>query len=328
MSLIGRLNVGDTTNGLFIGTVNINNLDASNNSILYSSDGKRVQGANKLIYNDASGNLNASGTIAGGTINSSGAINASGTIAGGSLSADTGTISTTGTIAGGTVNSSGAINASGTITGGSLSAGTGTISTTGTISGGTVNSSGAINASGTITGGSLSAGTGNISTTGTVSGGTVNSSGAINASGTITGATLVGTNLTVNGIAHTNMAKYIYNDFSNSAVSANGASITYFSTNVSGFTVSKKCIFHISYTFYTNYSGNIFYTDLLVDGTSTGTITSYTNLSMCHLYQSTIIAFTPTSTTHTISFKITAAAGGTVYKDGGDNFSYVIYQLV
>jgi hypothetical protein len=124
MSLIGRLNVGDTTSGLFIGTVNINNLDASNNSILYSSDGKRVQGANKLSY-DSSGNnfnistnINASGNLIitdplGGPESiiltaSTGAINASGTITGSSITASTGTLT------GATINSTGNINASGT----------------------------------------------------------------------------------------------------------------------------------------------------------------------------------------------------------------------
>ena len=57
MSLIGNVNIGDTSSGLFIGTVNINNLDASSNVILYSPDGKQLKGANKITYDNVSGNL-------------------------------------------------------------------------------------------------------------------------------------------------------------------------------------------------------------------------------------------------------------------------------
>ena len=317
----GTITVSDSTNSVIInpsgtinasGTITCGGLNAGSGNI--TTTGTLSAGTFNPTNISTSGSITSTNGSNSVIINPSGTINASGTITGSTITAGTGTVS------GATINSTGNINASGTITGSTITAGTGTVSGA-TISGSTLNSTGNINASGTITGATLTAGTG------TVSGATLNSTDAINASGTITGTTLVGTNLTVNGISHTNMSKYIYNDFSNSTPYAVGASITYFSTIISGFTASKKCIFHISFTFYTNYS-NLYYLDLLVDGTSTGTITSYTNLSLCHLYQSTIVAFTPTSTSHTISFKITAAAGGNVYKDGGDNFSYVIYQLV
>jgi len=610
MSLIGRLNVGDTTNGLFIGTVNINNLDSSNNAILYSSDGKRVQGANKLIYNDASGNLNASGTITGTTItgstlNSSGAVNASGSITttNGTQSiilANTGNLNASGTITGATItgstlNSSGNINASGTITttssyigtntqnwtqysstgswagylgiavsdtkvlvaspfngiysttngitwtteisdfsywtscgmsgtnmiacaaGGSgvyANLGAGWIQQSGTApflssldflsaaisgtnmitcaNGGSVftnlagtwvqetsistsaswygvaisgsnmlacinfgavyyNFSGTwvntglasygwndvgiygtnmiagssnggvwtnfgsgwvqeslstafnwnsvsiygtymiaaadggsiwlntgsgwvnqtaygltsgiryfscdiyntriatvtqdtkqiffrnflipfiVDASGTLTSSNSTQSviinpSGTINASGTITGGTVNSSGAINASGTIAGTTISGTNLTVNNISYTNMVKYVYNSFSNSLTSSSGASYTYFSTSINSFIVSKKCIFHISYTCYVSVDG-VLNVDLLIDGTSTGTIKCGISQSSFHECNSSIIEFTPTNTTHTVSFRITPTSG-TVSVDSNDNFSYVIYQII
>ena len=225
MSLIGRLNVGDTTSGLFIGTVNINNLDASNNSILYSSDGKRVLGANKLSY-DSSGNnfnistnINASGNLIitdplGGpesiilTANT-GTINASGTITGTSITAGTGTVS------GATINSTGNINASGTITSN------------------TVNSTGAINASGTITGSAITAGTGTVSGA-TISGATFNSTGNINASGTITSATLNSTgNINASGTTTSNILNIGTNSQNWSTYSSTGSWAGYLGVAVS-----------------------------------------------------------------------------------------------
>lgn len=78
MAYLGKVNVGSGS-GLFIGNVNINNLDASNNAILYSSDGKRVQGLNKIIY-DSSNNIlnysdtsiNTNGDISGNTLHING----------------------------------------------------------------------------------------------------------------------------------------------------------------------------------------------------------------------------------------------------------------
>ena len=75
MANLGNINVG-TGGGLFIGTVNINNLDASNNALLYSSDGKRVQGLNNIKYDSSNNGLNFSGI----DINTSTNINASGDI--------------------------------------------------------------------------------------------------------------------------------------------------------------------------------------------------------------------------------------------------------
>jgi len=289
MSIIGNVNIGDTSSGLFIGTVNINNLDASSNAILYSSDGKKIKGANKISYNDTSGNLITSGTITGANINTTGNINASGSISCIGLNTNTGSISCVG-----------------------LNANTGNISTSGTITGANINTTGNINASGSISCVGLNANTGNISTSGTISGGAIS-----------------GDSLTINSIVHTNMAKYIDNDFSNSLPPSSGSSISFFSKNISGFTANKQCILFVELTFYTSYIGD-FYGDFYVDNILKTRVISRTSFSMCHLYKSYIISFIPTATIHTLRFQITAIEGaaGIVSYGNSNSYSYVIYQHV
>jgi microcystin-dependent protein len=174
MANLGNINVG-TGGGLFIGTVNINNLDASNNAMLYSSDGKRVQGLNKIKYDPSNNNLNFSGVSINttSTINSSGDINTSGNVTCNTIN---GTLVLTNINISGYINASGNINTSGTITGT-------TISGTSFVTNGTINASGNINTSGNVTCNTIN---GSIILTNVNTPGSVNASGNINTSGNIT----------------------------------------------------------------------------------------------------------------------------------------------
>lgn len=59
MSLVGSVSLSNNQNGMYLGKVNINNLNASANEILYTKDGANIKGNSNLTYNDALSILSA-----------------------------------------------------------------------------------------------------------------------------------------------------------------------------------------------------------------------------------------------------------------------------
>ena len=60
MGTLGNYNIGDTSDGLFLGTININNLNANNGALLYSPDGYQINGINTSNYDNIQNIINLS----------------------------------------------------------------------------------------------------------------------------------------------------------------------------------------------------------------------------------------------------------------------------
>jgi hypothetical protein len=57
MSLVGSVGLSSNTNGLYLGKVNLNNFDASANSIVYSTNGIDLKGNNLFNYDETTNTL-------------------------------------------------------------------------------------------------------------------------------------------------------------------------------------------------------------------------------------------------------------------------------
>ena len=57
MSLVGSVSLTNNQNGLYLGKVNLNNFDASSNSIIFSSDGVTLKGNSYLNYDESTNTL-------------------------------------------------------------------------------------------------------------------------------------------------------------------------------------------------------------------------------------------------------------------------------
>jgi len=57
MSIVGSVSLTNNQNGLFLGKINVNNINATSNEILYTSDGANINGNTNLQFNQTTNTL-------------------------------------------------------------------------------------------------------------------------------------------------------------------------------------------------------------------------------------------------------------------------------
>lgn len=57
MSLVGSVSLTNNKNGLYLGKINVNNINATSNEVLYTSDGANINGNTNLQFNQSTNTL-------------------------------------------------------------------------------------------------------------------------------------------------------------------------------------------------------------------------------------------------------------------------------
>jgi hypothetical protein len=187
------LSIAQETNSL--------SLDADGNLKIYIQDASGTP-VNVLFNVLANGvtqtntNIESTGNVTGGNVNTGGLITATGNVSGGNINS-TGLVSATANVVGGNVITGGLITATGNITGGNIATAglitaTGAIQSTSNVVGGNINTVGVVSVGGSV------------SVTGNVTGGNINTGGLISTTGNVTSAANVaGGNVLATGNVNT-----------------------------------------------------------------------------------------------------------------------------